>query len=107
MNLKSVPCSKPRLRWPLAATIIVLLACGLAIKAYSNIQGVIEGPIAVKQLQDDPIDYAIGQTVASANVPGMIATGAVLTLIALWSSYVARSFFCGRGNRYEFPTQTN
>jgi len=85
----------------------VVLACGLAIKTYSNIQGVIEGPIAVKQLQDDPMDYAIGQTVASANVPGMIATVAVLTLVVVWSSYVARCFFCGRGNRYEFPTQTN
>ncbi|MCH5374156.1 MAG: hypothetical protein JJ992_09275 [Planctomycetes bacterium] len=97
MNAKSMPRSNPRLGWRLALTAIVVLACILTIGAYSHVQGVIEGPLAVKQLQDDPIEYAIGQGIARANVPGMIATGAGVVLMAVWGSYVLHYAFHRQG----------
>lgn len=80
----------PRAGWRVAATLVVLVLCGVSVRVVSLLQGPVEGPLAVRQIEDDTIDYSIGRAVAVANIPGWIETMSAIIVLAVWISFVVQ-----------------
>ena len=86
--MNAIERRRPRAGWRLAATLAVVVLCGVSVRAISLIQGPVEGPLAVRQLEDNPVDYSLGRAVAVANLPGWIEAVAAFTVVALWVTYL-------------------
>lgn len=78
----------PKAGWRVAATLAVLVLCGVSVRVVSLLQGPVEGPLAVRQIEDDAVDYTVGRAVAVANIPGWIEYISGFVVVALWVAYV-------------------
>lgn len=80
----------PGVGWRVALTVAVLLLCGVSVRVVSMLEGPVTGPLAVRQMADDPVDYSVGRAVAVADIPAVIEAVSAVLVLAVWVSYALR-----------------
>ena len=78
----------PRVGWRIAATLALLLFCSVSVRVVSLLQGPVQGPLAVRQIEDNATDYALGHAAAVIDVPTIIEFLSFGVVVAVWISFV-------------------
>lgn len=76
--------------WRLVTSVAIVAACLGAQQIYSIAQGTIEGPLAVKQIEDNPVEYTTGRAVAAVNVAAIIGAIGIVGTIIVWVPFAIR-----------------
>jgi len=75
-----------KLRIALTVLVLILLLCCNVV--YNNMQGPIEASIAVNQIEDSNVTYAVSQKVAEGKLPFVWNYGGIILLCFLWGPYL-------------------
>jgi hypothetical protein len=78
----------PRAGWRVAVTVAVLLLCGVSVRVVSIVQGPLQGTLAVRQVEDDPVDYSVGRAATVVDIPAAIEVVSLIIVAAVWIPFV-------------------
>ena len=78
---------KPNFKARMIFTIIFVILWIVIIQVYNATQGPIEAEIAVKQLNDSNVDYAVGRAAALHAIPRLVNWAGWILLFLTWVPY--------------------
>ena len=81
---------RPKFKARMIFTIIVAVLWITTIQVYNATQGPIEAEIAVKQLNDSNVDYAVGRAAALHTIPRLINWAGFILVLLTWGPYVVK-----------------